>query len=357
MKKNFSDDALAIWSQITGNKGFLSSNRIQGFVDILNRELGLAPVMIRYSNQFEEGDLTKFLAWRNRDFPDEYCTVYYHPEDLEAATGSKGGNWLQWASKHLGYGRKSHPLAPRMKPTGNVALSMVAAGKKATTTRFLSLELVIFYLAAQTRTWGKESRILSVKDLIAKNDVDTIAFTPKIAEAVDVDDLFPSDGTKTALPKTALPKTRVPKAGLGLVGYNPSANKPAVRTVVNAPISAPAVDLLPDQPTPEGGFVARLLKSTDTSAMTDEDLDIHIQALQGALNERRVRARKREFARMAANAIILHGNSEVWPDKPEYATMSVRYADGTEVKYYHERLMGNRVASTEDFDVAELLAD
>ena len=331
MKKNFSNEALAIWSQILGNKGFLSSNRIQGFVDILNRELGLAPTMIRYDDKLVPCDLPVFLAWRNRDYPDDHCTVYYHPDACAEATGSGAHNWLQWSSLLLNYGRKTHKLAPRMKPSAEVAAAMGADSPK--TTRFLTLELVIFYLAAQTRTWGRPHRIITVKDLIAKNDVTTLSFLPPTAEPIDVGGLFPTAPTK---PEPELPKTRVPKAGISLVAYNPgqAAKTPAVRQPVNAPISGAAVDI--SSPTVS-------LMAVDTTKLDDAGLEAHIAALQAALLERRTRAMKAQFSEEAAKAIIIHGDSMVWPDRAEYATMTVRYGNGDEVTYFHQKLMETKV--------------
>jgi hypothetical protein len=340
MKKNFSEEALAIWSQIIGNKGFLSSNRIQGLVDILNRELGLAPAMIRYGDKLEACDLPKFLAWRNRDHPDDYCAVYYHPDACAAATGSSGHNWLQWSSLLLGYGRKTHTLAPRMKPSLEVATAMGQDPPK--TTRFLTLEIIVFYLATQTRTWGKEHRIITVKDLITKNDVSTVKFLPATAEPVDVGDLFPS----TPKP-SAIPKTRVPKAGQGLVAYNPGSN--AARNPVNAPISGAAVDTSTSTVS---------LMAVDTTKLDDAGLEAHIAALQAALVERRTRAMKAQFIEEAAKGIILHGTSKVWPDRAEYATMTVRYGNGDEVTYFHQKLMESKVsAADDDIEVGDLLRD
>ena len=62
MKKQFSPEALAIWTQIIGSKGYLSSHRIQGLVDILSRKLGLTPVMVRYGDDYELFEAAKFFA-------------------------------------------------------------------------------------------------------------------------------------------------------------------------------------------------------------------------------------------------------------------------------------------------------
>jgi hypothetical protein len=198
------------------------------------------------------------------------------------------------------------------------------------TTRFLTLELVIFYLATQTQTWGRPHRILTVKDLIAKNDVTTLPFIPPTAEPVDVGGLFPASPPKQ---EPELPKTRVPKAGISLVAYNPgfAAKTRAVRQPVNAPISGVAVS------TPVS------LMAVDTTKLSDVDLEGHIAALQAALVERRTRAMKAQFSEEASKGIIVHGNSEVWPDRAEYATMIVRYGNGDEVIYYHQKLMETKV--------------
>lgn len=340
-KQQFSTEAQAIWAQILGSKGFLSSNRIQSLVAILRRELNLEPAMVRFGTNFEAFDNTKFLAWRTRDFPDDYCTVYYHPTDCEAATDSKAHNWTQWANRLLGYGRKTHDRAPRMRPPQAVIDIMEAKGqlgKKIKSTRFLTLEVVIWYLAVQTRTWGKQNqhRILDVKDYIRKNDVNVIAFVPGYIEPIDVDGLFNDDDGDIPAPK--VPKTRVPKAGRGLVSYNPTTAP--TRQPKNAPVAGAAVDTAPSTVD---------LMAVDTSIMTDDELDAHIQALQDALQERRARARKVKYREAAAQAVLIHGadDTEVWPDRPQYATVVVRYPDGTEVTYYHQQLMAKAKGDSE----------
>lgn len=365
MKKSFSDEALAIWAQIINkNRGYLNPTSVHNFVDILSRELGLEPVMIRRGkSEFVLYDEDDFRAIRIKDFPDGFFRVLYTPGDCEAATGSGAHNWTQWANLLLNFGRRTHDLAPWMRPPKDVLAVLESKGqigevKKVT--RFLSLEVVVFYLATQTRTWGRPSLVLDVKALLNKNGVSTVSFVLPTQDPVDVDDLFPPGKNGDDI-KVDPPKTSVPKAGRGLVTYNPTLAAPKVpaqRQPVNAPPTAPATDLAD-------------IVVADTSAMSDEDLDAHIKALQAALEERRARARKAKWAEWAAKAVILHGDedTELWADRPQYATVTLRYPDGEEVSYYHKQLVDRMVGSagskalaeaaaeTDDLEVGDLLND
>jgi len=327
-KKTFSDTALAIWSQILGNKGFISSNRAESFVSILAEELGLHPVMVRYGDVFGLFDHKMYLSAQINKKPDGWCQVYFTPQDCQAVTGSRAHNWTQWSSKLLGYGRKTHVHAPYMRPPPDVLpvledRKQVGAVRK--TIRFLTLDVVIFYLATQKRTWKYEHPVLRTKRRISKLDVATLDFTPEMEEPIEgIDDLWGNDEDEIDLdgvegiPDPA-PITRVPKAGHRLTAYKPVSFDPTKQPLVESPVSIPA----------------------DLSEMNDDELDSTIAALQTLLEEQQIRRAKAKFHTEAEAGILVNG--DVWPDRGEWATLEMEFPNGNVVTYYHQNLMEKTV--------------
>ncbi len=309
MKKNLSSEAQHIWDQILGTKGYLSSTRTQALVDILNRELGLTPCFIRRGLVYEPIDLPRFLALRIRDYPDGHFSVYYHPHDCEVATGSSKQNWLQWAATLLDYGHSTHPLAPKMKPPHEVQLELSAAGLSPNISRFLSLEVAVFYLAAQTKTWENQGRILTVKDFIQKHDINTLV---DASHSDPVDALFP--GTPKAK------KPRLPTKGKSLMGYKPK--EPESATQIIARVLGCDVD-------PNLSVVTNF----DPESLTTEELSRFSKKLQIELEAKQQQELKAKLLEEAAKATLIHDKCEVFTNEPKYRRVTLRYPNGKEVVY------------------------
>lgn len=286
-----------IWRSIVGNKGFLPSARTENLVDILERDLGLNPVMLRIGDDYDEYTRDFFYKLHIRDRTDGFCRVFYHPQDCERATGSNAHNWLQWASTLLGYGRASHDLAPRFGLPSNIRelLADREVHDDGRTSRLLSLELVVFYLAAQTSTWDNPARIFTVKDRLLQQDIPIKAPTPD-TEDINVDSILPENLPETA-PHT---KSRYPRASAGLRDYNPAEAQPSEVNVV------------------------------DIEDMSDDDLSSLATRLMAVVTkrqrEREAAKHRRELFEKQAGKIRLLGGV-VMPDRGEFATITATYKD------------------------------
>lgn len=324
MKRNFTDFAQKIWDQIMGKKKLgISSARAENLVLILEREIGLVPTMIRVDDTYHLYTSEGFKRINVTSRLDGSVTVFYLPQDCEEATGSNTQNWLQWSSRLLGYKRQSHPMAPRFRPPVEVldvlAKKGVTKGRRRLDIRFLSLELVIFYFAAQTRTWENPARILTIKDFIEKHDIETEGYTPA-QEEINVDDLFPNDGVK---PPPVRP-SGIPKAGQDLVNYNPTASAaskaPEEKTKHTDPV-ADAADALFGSNTEED----------EAGGLEDSLLDSEIEATKRKLAELVYKRRTRKFADEAGKGKILGGDP--WPDKGHWAILRIEFPDGKTKTY------------------------
>jgi hypothetical protein len=353
-KTKFSEKARTIWANISGTKVCLSSHRIFNFVDILGRSdrILLTPVMVRYGDTFKKFDMAEFKLWEKLErkpkekrtveerlkIEDGYCTVFYIAEDIEESTGSMAANIAQWSSRLLEYGRgQSHPLAPWMHPPPDVLAALEARGLlggRIKMVRFYSLEVVMFYLAAQTRTWKHESRILELKEfLTGGHGLPTILFTPKPVEDDVVNDLLgdlngPSNGSSVG-PSNGSPaqvkttRSRRPKAGDQLVAYMP--NQAALAVVASPRPPAP--------PPPPGP--ADVVLIPDGSRMSTEEIRIHATTFQRLLEERLAEERTKTNREEAAKSVLVHGaeHTKVRWDRPVYASVVLRYPDGSELIY------------------------
>lgn len=356
-KQTFSDEVLAIWGQIEGRKKIgISSARTENLVDILKRELGLEPTLMRFGTEYKKWNVTEFLAARIPQQKDGWCQVYYTPQDCEAATGSKAGNWTQWASRLLDYGRASHPYAPKLRVPHDARDDMVRnkiLKKNRWTFRFLTLEVVVFYLATQTQTWGNPGRILSVKDLIEEQDITTLSLSkPPVAEEIDMDSVFNADGhgecpvgTNGGGTPLMTPKVRVPKAGLNLVGYNPDEVQAAeaevagtvttFREKTTSGVEVTSVDDILDAD--EAPAVALTVEALldhlvdPEPELTDAQIAKQIAYLQSLQEQRKLERAKERLVAGASRGQFIEG--EVCTDKPEWNIVRIRYPGGNVVAY------------------------
>lgn len=297
-KQSFDTTDEAIWKSIVGNKGFLPSARTENLVDILARDLGLNPIMIRIGDDYEMFDRNYFYKLHIRDRMDGFCRVYYHPDELGQMTGSNAHNWLQWASILLGYGRASHDLAPRFGLPDDVREELESRGimDNGRVTRLLSLELVAFYLASQITTWENPARIYTVKDRLSQQDIEVKALPP-VSEDIDVDSLLPEDA-----PAPAPKRNRYPKAAQGMRDYNPADASPTAQAI-------------------------------DIEDMSDDDLNALAARLMAVVtrrqHEREIAGRRRQvFERQAQKARLIGGTP--MPDRGEYASVRLSYKDKVE---------------------------
>ena len=328
MKKHFRDYAPIIWNQIMGMKGLgISSRRTEGLVNILERELKLKPIMVRVNDKLHLYTTDWFVGLNITSLPDGSVTVFYLPLDCEETTGSQAQNWTQWSSNLLGYKRKSHKMALRVRPPVEVldvlAQRGITKGRRRLDFRFLSLELVIFYIAAQTRTWRTGVPINTVKDLIEKHDISTRGYTPA-HEEIDVDDLFPNDGAK---PSPVRP-SGVPKAGQGLVSYIPSPAKDHKSVTID-----PVEELL-------GHLTGSPIPKDESPGMTDMDpIDQEMAAAKKTLEELIFKKRTRKFAEEAMRGKMVGG--EPWPDAGQWALVHIEFPNGNRRTYLDSEIVTN----------------
>lgn len=291
-----------IWKSIVGTKGHLSSARIENLSNILERVLGLKPIMVRYGDRMEawagrEAFMSHHIAMRR----DGWCSLYYHPKDCEAATGSRSGNFLSWANSLLRYGRKSHSMAPYTQPPLEAVQELVRRGAlkdMVTRTRLLSLELVCYYLAAQTSTWENPGRIIRVKDLMGQQGVKVFPPDPEDSE----DDIFEIiSSSQVTTHKRPPVVTSLPKKAQVLVGYNPTK---------------------PQEP--------------GIKDMSLDEIQRQIAKLQ-AEAARKMVEQKQQFLEQAKKGRFFEG--EVWEDRPQWKHVRIAFPDGSAAFYYHEDLL------------------
>ena len=297
-KQTFDPTDEAIWESIVGNKGFLPSARTENLVDILERDLGLHPIVIRVGDGYDLYKREFFYKLHIRDRSDGFCRVFYHPEECAMMSGSNAHNWLQWASKLLGYGRASHDLAPRFGLENPVRNELVARGVSdgGRVTRLISLELVTFYLASQITTWGNPARIFTIKDRLLQQGIQIKSPSDCGAEDIDVDSILPEDPPATAEPPPK--RSRYPKAAQGMRGYNPAKSTPETPNVL------------------------------DIEDMTDDDLSLLASRLMAVVSkrqqERAAQERRQHAFEEQAKAIRILGGM-VMPDRGEFATITATY--------------------------------
>jgi len=331
MKRNFTDFADKIWNQIMGKKGLgISSARAENLVLILEREIGLVPTMIRVDDTYHLYTSEGLKRINVTSRLDGSVAVFYLPQDCEEATGSQAQNWLQWSSRLLGYKRKSHEMAPRFRPPVEVLDVLhkrgITKGRRRLDIRFLSLELVIFYIAAQTRTWENPGRILTVKSFIEKHDIDTEGYTPA-QEEIDVDDLFPNDGTH---PPPVKP-SGIPKAGQGLLNYNPTAQAEAENEDLKAQADEGNVKVETKDPVADAADALFGSEEDEAGGLEDSLLDNEIKATRRKLAELVYKRRTRKFADEARQGKVIDGKP--WPDQPRWAIVTMEFPNGKTATY------------------------
>lgn len=217
----------------------LSNAKRQCLAQRLAEDLGLEPLLVRIADDylgFEESDLVRPV----RNLRDDHLNYFYLPAMCEAATGSKEGNWREWSCNALGYGRSDHPLAPNVRLHEDiqdelVSNEMLNPNGAHLPVRLLSIEMVVFYIAAQTRTWANPSSIRSLKERIgAIMDMDHFSVDVDPTTLLDDEDEFdpdtlltpenPVDADEMFVNSTAA-KTRLPKKGREMQRYNPASPK------------------------------------------------------------------------------------------------------------------------------------
>ena len=202
----------------------------------------------------------------------------------------------------------------------------------------------MFYVAVQTRTWGRPHHIRATKDFIERQEISTIDFIARDPEPVDVDNILGANDPKM---------TRVPKAGQGLVSYNPTeaAEEAEVGDIIGVDNNIDAAPVL-------GGGARRQEvngpiagEAFDLSVLDDDALENEIGRLQRLLQERKTRKLKAQFQAEAEQGKIIGG--DVWPDRGQWATVVIEFSNGNEVTYYHQQLMEDKKAD----DCADGLLD
>jgi hypothetical protein len=368
-KQDFTDEQRRIWNdQILGTKGIgLPSRVARNLVDVIYEELRILPDFSRHGEQDIVFDVKAFKANdRSKTDPDGFTHYFYDAERCARNTGSKRGNWLDWANLVLGYGRKSHPLAPYIKPPQGLVIKSDPIRY-----RFLSLELVVFYLAIQTDTWENPGRILSLKDRIKKLGIDVITSTP-VDDDLNVSallDAIEDSNTFSIVPERRVDvKTSLPKSGKQLVEYNPILAVAATADGVQVTRKDGVVSTTPsfksrptkaEEPAMAEEEIDHILDtlddqdiigsggdcSGDPKDLSEEELANQIAQLQATLAAKKAaREAQEEVARQAAlrkknaeSCVIVAG--EVFEDRGQYEIISMAYADGTTATYYHQDVL------------------
>lgn len=315
MKSSILPKEQRIWDSIYGTKREipgLPSGMTESLVDILGRQLGLYPMLVQYGpNDPVEFDLQIFLNEHIRDKKDGYCRLFYHPLECGEKTGTIGTNWLQWTTCLLNYKHQDSNWARKLYPPPALLKVLEAKGwvRSKKVVRFLTLELVVWYLAAQDRTWGNPGRIMTIKDKIESLGLPVIPVAPTSSgETIDVDDLFTVD-----------PRVHVPKAGRDLVGYNPMEEK----KTPNMDEEIQEVLSMGDLESPADSIEKEI-------AETEAKLDALKLQLQKKKEEEAIRVQM-----LALSGWIMEGV----PDKDgHWASVVLAWPDGVRIKYVPERL-------------------
>jgi hypothetical protein len=334
-KATFSDEALAIWQGIYGMKELgLANPNTHNLVDILQDELGLKPVLVQVGDEVGPYSYAPFKALLPRQVPDGRLSAFYHPADCEAATGSNAANWTQWSARLHGYGHGSHPLAPKMRVLDADADRLRASGAmgRNQVTRLLSVEMVVFYIAVQTRTWGNPNRMLAVKDRIQKQDVNTIGYVlSPTDEEVDVDHLLGADDDAPAPAPAPDVRTRahLPKAAADVVAYNPTTSRPP--PVDTADDVDALLEAVADTPALESDL-------TDADLVREaERLKEEAARLEALIQTRKEDRWKKRFEEEAREGKVVGGTA--WPTRGEWALLKMSFPNGREIVYFHRELL------------------
>lgn len=229
----------------------------QNLTNALARDLELFPILVRQGQRFSRFRGPEITTLDVGSHPNGWFCVYYLACDCDDATGSNMSNWLQWSSALFGYSRDSHPLAPLIVPPTDIRDELVERkmnprGK----VRFLSIDVVAFYIAAQTQTWAHPAQMSAIKGRI-----NAILNRGPVCIPVPREDLMDTEevDAEALLAQSTLPSIRVPKAGHGLRDYNPIPST----TTVKATISDMLADLSMGLDAPDDVYDFEPLRITD----------------------------------------------------------------------------------------------
>ena len=187
MKKALTAAEQAIWDSLQG-KGF-TTYRQEIVVRHLDNDYNLPPRILKLS-----GHYTIYAAsLREGITRSDYNMAYYSLDDCAEVFGSKARNWRDWARCGLniqGSGQENmldYLSIDRHEVTGADLTSKWPR-------RFISARMVVFYLAAQTKTWATDpashAQISQVKDLLSKHDIPVLTLPPYDDGLVLDDDVF-----------------------------------------------------------------------------------------------------------------------------------------------------------------------
>jgi hypothetical protein len=350
-KKAFSEEDLAFWHQIAGKQGVgLTTADIQNTADMLEGELGLIPVVYTLrGEQVVWDDLTRQKFYnldarrdqKGNPFRNGSWVVLYHPADCEKATGSNQNNWTQWAGALLGYGRGDHLFAPKYPLTQAVRTLLEKRGHELSGRskgRLLSLEVVIFILGRQDRTWTNPGAVQSVRRRLRKLnpdfDLTKLTVIPD-DEDLDMDALFTNADEDVSQPM----------ATSGQAHSKPSRPYDAEIDDLIADLLDPEPEDKPmASPAPAEPISSSSLREVDEFAsVSEEDLEAQIVRMTVALERKRAMASKEAREEAASQMVVLGG--DVYGKLAYYRTIEVRYPDGSIRTLYDEEALpsGNKV--------------
>lgn len=199
-------------------------------------DLKLKPLLIE-----KEGDYLQFMESDfdidPRRLKDGDLNYFYLPTMCQEATGSKESNWREWSNAALNYGRLTHDLAPYMPLHEDIQDDLVAREflnphGASRPVRLLSIEMVAFYILAQTGTWKNPAEIRSTKKWLANilgDESLAIPVDPSLLlsdeEEVDLDSMLTKEDNVNIdkiRENSTLANTRYPKKAQPALGYNPT---------------------------------------------------------------------------------------------------------------------------------------
>lgn len=318
------EEFYAVGFDVALAEGF-NADRAENIPNALEREIGLSPVVVNVNGDIQAYNKDSFVLTRFRGKPDGSCKALYHPGDCEAITGSKAGNWTQWTSRLLGYGRGDHPFAPKVRVPDEVAKDLRARGLmgRKGVTRLLTTEMVVFYMMVQTKTWANVAKMNLMTSHITRYwgiaTLENERDPDEYADDANAVDCFTDDPQEDNVDASSTPvQTNLPKAAAGLVGYIPKS------TMNRVPGDNGTGDV-----------------EADVVAAVDDFVDSELQNILKKIEELQEQAERlldkkyeAKFLAEAKKGFVVGG--EVWARRGEWRVLVMQFPEtGREVRYLH----------------------
>lgn len=217
----------------------LSNWQQQNIVRDLDQLWGLRPRILKLGTGNRYVPYTFELFDKEVEVSDNYCTAYYSPKDASKIIGSREKNYRDWVRALTGCGSDPHfhyqdiPWVDVQLKGGNIK----GYRPDDWTSRFLSVHALVFYLAVQSRTWGKtpaqHARISQIKMMLEKHGIQGVVHPPAYSSDIDFDAIAPPRPKRE--PKTVVVVSTVSLDRLAGADTTATTPEPEVPTIVESP--------------------------------------------------------------------------------------------------------------------------